>query len=65
MTDIIDHFMNYTANANLSSIAFSWLTHADRLGAGCSQCLKLAECFSIAVDFAKSGALWVTSPRLF
>lgn len=57
IADIHKFFVNCMSNASLGVICNAHLVWADRsdLGAGCDQCLKLAELASIAVDFPKTG----------
>jgi hypothetical protein len=52
---IIDFFVKHAINYNLGQIATNWLVYADRKGAGCQECLDLAQLHSRAVDFPKTG----------
>lgn len=52
---LLDHFINHAKNDNLGHIATMWLDYANKNGADCEECLKLAALHSIAVDFPKSG----------
>lgn len=52
---IMQHFVNHAISDNLGRIANMWLDFAAKFGAGCQECIELAELHSIAVDFPKSG----------
>jgi RNA-dependent RNA polymerase len=52
---ITDFFVKHAINNNLGQIANAWLIHADMKGAGCQECLDLAQLHSRAVDFPKTG----------
>lgn len=47
--------MNFIQNDNLGQISTWLLAHADRDGADCDACERLAELHSVAVDFPKTG----------
>lgn len=49
------HFVDYVRNDNLGQISSWLLAHADRDGADCKACDRLAQLHSIAVDFSKTG----------
>ena len=49
------HFVKFVRNDNLGQISSWLLAHADRDGADCEACDRLAELHSIAVDFPKTG----------
>jgi RNA-dependent RNA polymerase len=62
---LLNHFLNHAKNDNLGQIATMWLDYANRHGADCDQCLKLAALHSIAVDFPKSGKPAQIPPDLY
>eukprot|EP00878_Enallax_costatus_P043552 GHUV01051573.1.p1 GENE.GHUV01051573.1~~GHUV01051573.1.p1 ORF type:complete len:445 (+),score=119.50 GHUV01051573.1:975-2309(+) len=49
------HFVDFIRNDNLGQISSWLLAHADRDGADCKACDRLAQLHSIAVDFPKTG----------
>lgn len=57
ISDIADFFVSYLRNDRLGQIANAHVVHADKRPNGIfsTECLKLAELHSVAVDFAKSG----------
>ena len=52
---ILDHFVNHAKNDNLGQISTWLLAQADRNGADCAACERLAQLHSTAVDFPKTG----------
>lgn len=52
---LLDHFVDHLKSDNLGRISMLWQDYASWHGAGCDQCIQLAELHSIAVDFPKSG----------
>lgn len=55
MHHLQEHFVNFIKNDNLGQISTWLLAHADRDGADCDACERLAELHSTAVDFPKTG----------
>ncbi|KAM0912877.1 hypothetical protein ACQ4PT_012533 [Festuca glaucescens] len=57
MEEVHEYFANYIVNESLGIIANAHVAHADReyLKAESGPCIKLAELFSIAVDYPKTG----------
>nr|BAV17947.1 RNA-dependent RNA polymerase [Chenopodium pallidicaule] len=66
MEEVIDYFTNYIINDSLGRIANAHTAFADREHAKAmsSPCIQLAQLFSIAVDFPKTGIPAVTPPSL-
>lgn len=54
---LIQHFMDHMKLASVGRICMLWLDYAvsESDGAGCKQCLQLANLHSTAVDYPKSG----------
>lgn len=67
MEEVMDYFTNYIINDSLGIIANAHTAFADRepLKAMSSPCIQLAQLFSIAVDFPKTGIPAVTPPALY
>ncbi|KAL2927978.1 RNA-dependent RNA polymerase 1 [Bienertia sinuspersici] len=67
MEEIMDYFANYIINDSLGVIANAHTAFADRepMKAMSKPCIKLAELFSVAVDFPKTGIPAVRPPELF
>lgn len=67
MEEILDYFANYIINDSLGIIANAHTAFADRepLKAMSDPCIQLAQLFSIAVDFPKTGVPAVTPPALY
>ena len=63
--ELLGHFINHAKNDNLGHIATMWLDYANKNGADCEECLKLAALHSIAVDFPKSGKPAVIPRNLY
>ncbi|CAN1153015.1 RNA-dependent RNA polymerase 1 [Linum perenne] len=66
MEEVEEYFTNYIVNDSLGIIANAHIAFADKepLKAMSSPCLELAEKFSIAVDFPKTGVPAVIPPHL-
>ncbi|KNA07850.1 hypothetical protein SOVF_168010 isoform A, partial [Spinacia oleracea] len=66
MEEVMDYFTDYIINDSLGIIANAHTAFADRehLKAMSSPCIQLAELFSIAVDFPKTGIPAVTPAAL-
>ncbi|KNA09732.1 hypothetical protein SOVF_150570 [Spinacia oleracea] len=66
MEEVMDYFTNYIINDSLGIIANAHTVFADRepLKAMSSPCIELAQLFSIAVDFPKTGVPAVIPPSL-
>jgi RNA-dependent RNA polymerase len=52
---LVEHFFNYQKDDVLGQLGMLWQDYAASHGAGSKECTELAELYSIAVDFAKSG----------
>uniref|UniRef100_M8BB58 RNA-dependent RNA polymerase n=1 Tax=Aegilops tauschii TaxID=37682 RepID=M8BB58_AEGTA len=64
--EVHEYFANYIVNESLGIIANAHVVFADResLKAESTQCIKLAELFSIAVDYPKTGVPAQIPPEL-
>ena len=51
-------------NNHLGKIDYAHLVHADKSGAGCAECRRLAELHIFAVDYAKTGVVAPNEPAL-
>ncbi len=61
----INFFVKYMATDSLGQIANAWLSHAEsdiQKGAASDECKQLAELFSLAVDYPKTGGNPIVMP---
>ncbi|OWM90725.1 RNA-dependent RNA polymerase 1-like [Punica granatum] len=65
--EVEEYFVNYLLNDSLGIIANAHTVFADRSSAKarCPKCIELAELFSIAVDFPKTGVPAEIPPNLY